>query len=178
MSGLPPGAMLPAQEVLPSAIGAPPSRGVPGSAMGRGGNAQAGRVGSAPPPDYRRYRRRRRLAEASAGGAQPLPEASMALRASLQRCLVTNLASLANASRGGGRGGGASTAFSSMRPLRFCWQEACLRGGAAESWLRVHHYGRPPTAEQRSWGHPGYALERSGEPEEDTHALRFVAGSA
>lgn len=187
VSGLAPVSMLPAQDVLPSATSA--SRSVQVAAKGRGSNnaARGGRIGSAPPPDYRLrrlaeastppdYRLRRRLAEAGtgtgtgAGGVQLASEASRSLRASLQRCLVTNPSNVANSSRGG-----ASTP-SPTRPLRFCWQEACMRGGAAESWVRIHHYGRPPTTEQKVLGHPGYKLERSGEPEEDTHALHFVNG--
>ena len=56
--------------------------------------------------------------------------------------------------------------------MSWCWRETCARGVGVESWLRIHHYASPGTPQQRAYK---LALEKSGEPEEDGHALRFVA---
>lgn len=54
-----------------------------------------------------------------------------------------------------------------VRPPSWCWREACARGHAVESWLRIHNYDSPLT--QRT-----YNLEKAGEPVEDLHALPFL----
>ena len=46
------------------------------------------------------------------------------------------------------------------RPPKGCWREACARGPAAESWLRINHYGDRQGGDAAA----AYDLERSGEP--------------
>ena len=80
------------------------------------------------------------------------------LQAAMLRCLA--------------RSNGVNTASrASFRLPSWCWRDACARGGAAESWVRIHHYASPSTQQQRTYR---YALEKSGEPEEDSHALKWM----
>ena len=177
VGGMPFHAMLPAADMLPSTATTAPVA----------PKASAGTIGArgAPPPDYRRRRRLSQLAEGSNRVTSP-PAAAVAaghsvqgsdssalrtmLQQSLQRCIVTgNL----NASVVGGSGGRTSSSPAPVRPLRFCWQEACLRG--AQRRAGCAFIIRPTTKCGAEGARPSWARAgRSGEPEED--ALTVFCG--